>query len=102
MRRVPTLMRRELISYFRAPLAYILAAAFSGIVLLFERSSARTLRSSSYPSVSGMPMSLTRTCGGSFWIFASASQADAALLTLAWHSSSTRQMNSRAASVKRI
>jgi ABC-2 type transport system permease protein len=33
---VPTLMRRELISYFRAPLAYILAAAFSGIVLLFS------------------------------------------------------------------
>ena len=36
MRRVPTLMRRELISYFRSPLAYVLAGVFSGIILLFS------------------------------------------------------------------
>ncbi len=36
MRRIPTMMRRELVSYFRSPLAYLLAALFSGIILLFS------------------------------------------------------------------
>jgi len=35
MRRIPTMMRRELVSYFRSPLAYLLAALFSAVVLLF-------------------------------------------------------------------
>jgi gliding motility-associated transport system permease protein len=36
MLRVPTMMRREMASYFRSPLAYLLAAMFSAIVLLFS------------------------------------------------------------------
>jgi ABC-2 type transport system permease protein len=35
MRRVPTMMRRELITYFRSPLVYVLAAMLSGLVMLF-------------------------------------------------------------------